>query len=128
MERCLKVKTRLNGAPSYDANRHVLTITGATDASSQVWGVLIRGSFGAFFVFTAPADFTKEWYNAHNNVKDTLALHEVRKLATTIHPSCLTGSTTVVDIDSKAMHNAFKKRRLRNVHMHVLTISSCGFI
>ena len=128
MERCLKVKTRLNGTPWYDATRHVLTITGATDASCQIWGGLIRGPFGAFFVFTAAAEFPTEWYNAHNYLKVTFALHEVRKLATTIHPSCLTGSTTVVDVDSKAMHDIFKKMRLRNVQMHGLTTSSYGFM
>ena len=89
-------------------------------------GRLIRGSFGAFFVFTAAADF--EWYNAHDYLEDTFALHEVRKLATTIHPSCLTGSTTVVDVDNKAMHDAFEKRRLRNVQVHGLTTSFYGFM
>ena len=35
MERWAKVRTRLNGAPWYDVTRHVLTISGATDASCQ---------------------------------------------------------------------------------------------
>ena len=33
-----EVRTRVNGAPWYDAIRHVLTITGATDASSHARG------------------------------------------------------------------------------------------
>ena len=57
MERVLKVRSRLNGAPWYDATRHVLTISGATDASSQAWGGLIRGPFCAFSFFKAAADF-----------------------------------------------------------------------
>ena len=48
MERWLEVRSRLNGAPWYDATRHVLAISGATDASSQARGGLIRGLFGAF--------------------------------------------------------------------------------
>ena len=42
MERWLEMRTRLNGASWYDASRHVLTISGATIASSQAWGGLIR--------------------------------------------------------------------------------------
>ena len=77
MERWLEVRSRLNGAPWYDATRHVLTISGATDASSQAWGGLIRGPFGAFAVFEAAADFPAAWHNAHINVKETFTLHEV---------------------------------------------------
>ena len=51
------MRSRLNGAPRYDATRHVLTISGATDASSQAWGGLISGPFGAFSVFRAADDF-----------------------------------------------------------------------
>ena len=57
MERWLEVRTRLNGAPWYEATRYVLDISGATGASSQAWGGLIRGSFSAFSVFKAAADF-----------------------------------------------------------------------
>ena len=78
MERWLKVRSRLNGAPWYDATRHVLTISGATDASSQAWSGLIRGPFGAFPVFKAAADFPAAWHNAHTKVKDTFALHETQ--------------------------------------------------
>ena len=103
----------LNGAPLYDATRHVLTITGATDASSQVWGGLIRGLFGAFFVFKAAADFPAAWHNAHINVKETFALYEVLKLATTTHRG-------VVDVYNKMMHDTFKKGRSRNAQTHDL--------
>ena len=120
MERWLEVRSRLNGAPWYDATRHVLTISGATDVSSQAWGGLIRGSFGAFSVFKAAADFPAAWHNAHINVKETFALHEVLKLATTTHPGCLKGSTAVVDVDNKTMHDAFKKGRSRNTPTHDL--------
>ena len=73
MERWLEVRSRLNGAPWYDATRHVLTISGATDASSQAWGGLIRGPFGAFSVFKAAADFPAAWHNIHIKVKETFA-------------------------------------------------------
>ena len=96
MERWLEVRSRLNGAPWYDATRHVLTIAEATDASSQAWGGLIRGSFSAFSVFKAACDFPAAWHNAHINVKGTFTLHDVLKLATTTHPGCLKGSTAVI--------------------------------
>ena len=120
MEGWLEVRSRLNGAPWYDATRYVLTISGATDASSQAWGGLIRGPFGTFSVFKAAADFPAAWHNAHINVKETLALHEVLKLVTTTHPGCLKGSTAVVDVDNKPMHDAFKKGRSRNTQAHDL--------
>ena len=120
MERWLEVKTRLSGAPSYDATRHVLTITGATDASSQAWGGLIRGPFGAFFAFKVAADFSAERHNAHINIKETFALHEVLKLVTTTHQDCLKESTAVVDVDKKTMHDPFKKGRSRNAQTHDL--------
>ena len=120
MERWLEVRTRLNGAPWYDTTRHVLTISGATDASFQAWGGLIRGPFGAFFVFKAAVDFPAVWHNAHTNVNETFELHEVLKLATTTHPGCLKGNTTVVDVDNKTMHDAFEKGRSRNTQTHDL--------
>ena len=95
------MRSRLNGAPWYNATLHVLTISGATDASSQARGGLIRGPFGAFSAFKAAADFPAAWHNTHINVKETFALHEVAKLVTTIHPGGLKGSTAVVDVDHK---------------------------
>ena len=41
------------------------------------------------YLFRAAADFSVERHNAHINVKETFALHEVLKLATTTHPRCL---------------------------------------
>ena len=57
MERWLEVRSRLNGAPWYDVTRHVLTISGSTEASSQAWGGLSRVPFGVVSVFKAAADF-----------------------------------------------------------------------
>ena len=118
MERWLEARSRLNGAPWYDTTRHVLTISGATDASSQAWGGLIRGPFGAFSVFKAAIDSPAAWHNAHVKVKEAFAQHEVLKLATTTHPRCVKGSTAVVDVDNKTMHYAFKNRRSRNTQTH----------
>ena len=112
------MRSRLNGAPWYDATRHVLKISGATDASSQTRGSLIRGPFGAFSVFKATADFPAVWHNAHINAKETFALHEVPKLVTTTHPGCLKRSTAVVDVDHKPIHDTFKKGRSRNTQTH----------
>ena len=52
------------------------------------------------------------------DIKETFALHEVLKLATTTHPGCLKGSTAVVDVDNKKMHDAFKRGRSRNTLTH----------
>ena len=113
------MRTRLNGAPWYDPTRHVLTITGVTDASSQSWSGLIRRPFGAFSVFKATADVPTAFHNAHINVKETLlVLQEVLNLATTTHPGYLKGSTAVVNVDDKTMHDGFKKRRSRTAQTH----------
>ena len=71
-------------------------------------------------LFRAAADFSAERYNAHIKVKETFALNEVLKLATTIHPSFLKGITTVEDADNKAMHGACKKERSQNAQTHYL--------
>ena len=65
MEKCIEVRTRLDRAPWYDATRHILAITEATDVSSQARGGLMRGPFGAFSVFRAAADFPVEWHNTY---------------------------------------------------------------
>ena len=75
MERWLEARTRLNGAPWYDAIRHVLTIKGTANPSSQAWGGLIRGPFDAISVFKAVADIPVACHNAHINVKESFALH-----------------------------------------------------
>ena len=114
------MRTRLNRAPWHDATRRVPTITGPTDASPQAWGGLIRRPFGTVSLFRAAADVLAERYNAHINVKETFALHEVLKPATTTHPSYLKESTAVNDVDNKAMHDACKKERSRNAQTHDL--------
>ena len=116
----IEVRTRLNRVPWHDATRHVLTITGATDASSQAWGGLIREPFGTVSLFRAATEFPAERYNAHINVEETFALHEVLKLATMTHSGCLKESTAVDDADNKAMHDACKKERSRNAKTHDL--------
>ena len=120
MQRWLRGRTRLNGAPWYDATRHVLTITGAMDASSQACGGLTREPFGSFSVFQVATDFPAAWHNTHINTKEKFELHEVLKLATTTHLACLKGSTAVVDIDNKTMHDAFKNGLSCNAHTHDL--------
>ena len=101
MEKWFEVRTRLNGVPWFDSTRHVLTITGVIDASFQASGGMIRAPVGAFSIFRAAADFPAAWHNAHINVKETFALHEILKLETTTHPGCLKGSTAVVDVNNK---------------------------
>ena len=116
----LQVRIRLNRAPWHGTTRHVPTITGATTASSQAWGSLIRGPFGTVFLSRAAADAPEERYNAHISVKKTFALYEIIKLATPTHPGCLKGSTAVDNAGNKAMHDACKKERSRNAQTHDL--------
>ena len=37
-----EVRHRMNGASWYDATYHSIKLTGATDASSSVWGGIVR--------------------------------------------------------------------------------------
>ena len=117
---CSVMRARLNRAPWHDVIRHVPIITGATDASPQAWSSLIRRPFGTVSLFRAAADFSAEWYNAYINLKETFALHEVLKLATTTNSSFLKGSTAADDADNEAMHDACKKERPRNAQTHDL--------
>ena len=65
--------------------------------------------------------FRQSGTKAHINVRETFALQEVLKPATTTHPGCLKGSTTtVVEVDNKAMHDVLKKRHSRNVPIYDL--------
>ena len=118
----LEVRTRQNRTPWHDATRQVPTIIGATDTSPQAWGGLAMRPFGTVSLSRAAADFLTERYNAHINVKETFALHEVLKLiATMTHPGCLKGSTVVDDADNKAMHDACKKECSQNAQSHDLS-------
>ena len=116
----LEVMTQLNRGPWHDTNGNISTIAGASDASPQALGGLIRRPFGTVFLFRAASDLSAERYNAHVNVKETFALHKVLKLAATTHPSCLKGSTAVDDVDNEAMHDACKKERPRNAQTYDL--------
>ena len=74
----------------------------------------MKGPFGMVSVFRAAAVFLAvEWYNAIINLMEAFALHDVLKLATMTLPGCLKGSTAAVDVDNKAMHDAFTKGRSR---------------
>ena len=65
IKRWLEVKTRLNGAPWCDATVHVLTITGATNASSQARDGLTRAVRRVFCFQSScrfPGRMTKRTY------------------------------------------------------------------
>ena len=117
-ERWIEVGIRLHRAPWYDATPHVLTISVGTDASSQAWGGLIKETVRSVFCFQSscrlPGGIVQRKYYA----KETFALHEVLKLATTTHQGYLKGSTAVVDVNNKTMHDAFKKGCSWNMQTH----------
>ena len=81
MEQWLAVGKRMNGAFGYDPTHHSIAITGATDASSQGWGGVVRSPLlVSAKVFRATADFPPDLAQVHINIKETFALHEVLRL------------------------------------------------
>lgn len=56
----LEVRKRFSGASWYRAEHKMLTLTGATDASSSGWGGLIR-SVGYDVLNKARVDFHQTW-------------------------------------------------------------------
>ena len=85
-------------------------------------GAARLGDRSAGFLFSKqlPTFRQTEWYKAYINVRETFALQEVLKLATTTHPGCLKGSTTVAEVDNEAMHDVLKKRRSRTAQIYDL--------
>ena len=103
----LEFRRSINGSPWYSAAHRMLTLTGATDASSEAWGGPIKAP--GFPNVSAMYDFPEEWTNRHFNVQEAYALLEALKLFCKEKPQQLAGTRTVVDVDSKTLYLAFKK-------------------
>ena len=94
----------------------MLTLTGATGASSEAWGGLIRAPGSPDF--SAMGDILEEGASRHINVQETYALLETLKLFCEEKPRQLAGTRTVVDVDIKTLYYAIKKGNTRNSTMH----------
>lgn len=106
----------MNGSPWYGAAHHVVTLTGATDASSEAWGGVFRAP--GLEAFQAMGDFPEEWASSHINVQEAYALLETLKLFCKERPGQLSGTRTLVDVDNKTLYYAFKKGRAKDSRMH----------
>ena len=120
-DRWLEVRARMNGATWFQAQHRVLSVSGATDASSSGWGGVMRGPDQA--LLEAAADFPDEWVEAHINEKEAYALLETIRLFSMARPSQIQGSTVVVDVDNQTVFYAFRKGKSPNARMHEVITS-----
>lgn len=118
--RWLEVRERMNGAPWYKASHQLLSLTGATDASSSGWGGVTRGPDG--IPFEAAADFPADWVWTHINEKEGYALLESLKLCTVQRPLQILGSTVVIDVDNTTLFHAFRKGSSKSDTLHNIIV------
>ena len=98
----------MNGASWYDPTHHSIAITGATDALSQEWGGAVRSPRVSAKVFRTAADFPPDLAQAHINIKETFALHEVLLLLVDDRSRYLRGSTATIDVDNTTVFYSFR--------------------
>ena len=116
MKMWLELRLHLNGAPWSKAFHQVLSVTGATDASSSGWGGVMRGPSGV--AFKAAGGFPGEMASEHINVKEAYALLESLQLYCKTQPLEIKGSTAVVDAANMTVFHAFSKGRSKNAQLH----------
>ena len=116
--RQVEVRRSINESPWYRAAHRILTLTGATDASSEAWGGLIRAPGSPDF--SAMGDFSEKWASRHINVQEAYALLETLKLFCKEKSRQLADTRTIVGVDSKTLCYAFKKENARNSMMHAI--------
>lgn len=120
LEKWLEVRKRFNGASWYRAEHKLLTLTGATDASSSGWGGLIHSP--GCDVFRAGGDFPPDVANHHINLQEGYALQQTLQMYCADFSDRIAGSTLVSDIDNKVFHDSFKRGRAKNTLMHGMII------
>ena len=116
----LEVRQRFNGASWYRAEHKMVTLTGATDASSSGWGGLIRNPGRE--VFRAGGDFPVDMASTHINLQEGYALQQTLEMYCADHSAQIAGSTLVSDIDNKVFHDSFKRGRAKNTLMHGMIV------
>lgn len=120
-DKWLEVRARMNGATWVQAQHRLLSVSGATDASSSGWGGVMRGPDQN--PFEAAADFPDDWVGAHINEKEAYALLETIRLFSRARPSQIQGSTVVVDVDNQSVFYAFREGKSGNTRMHEVNTS-----
>ena len=98
----------------------MVTVTGATDASSGGWGSLIRNPGRE--VFRAGADLLVELASTHINLQEAYALQQTLEMYCADHSAQIAGSTLVSDIDNKVFHDSFKRGRAKDTLMHKMIV------
>ena len=120
IEQWISVRKHMNGASWYDPTHRSIDITGATDASSQEWGGVVRSPRVYANVFRAVADFPPDIAQAHINIKETFALHEVLRLLADDQSRYLRGSTVTIDVDNTTVFHSFRNGHAKDARMHHL--------
>lgn len=112
----LLVRARFNGASWYRAEHKMLSLTGASDASSSGWGGLVRSP--GCPVYKAGGDFPPNIAKEHINIQEGYALQQTLGLFCGDHPQQVAGSTVLLDVDNKVLHDSLRRGRARNTLMH----------
>lgn len=60
-------------------------------------------------VCSAGGDFPVSFASEHINVEEGYALHQTLSLYSYDHPERIAGSTLIMDVDNKTLHDQFKK-------------------
>lgn len=116
----LELEPKTHQGPWFKARHFTAALTvGATDASSNAFGGVIRMPHG---LFEAGGDFPSDWLPRHINAKEMFALHEVLEQFCTIHPDALRRAQVVLDVDNQSVVHAFRRGRARDPQAHALLI------
>lgn len=122
MSKWLEVQQQFNGTSWYRAEHKIVSLTGASDASSTGWGGVIRSANDT--VFRAGGDFHLDVASKYINVQEGYALKQTLHLFCDDRPARVAGSTLlVVDVDNIVQHDAAKRGRLKNTMLHeIITV------
>lgn len=95
----LDVRSRMNGASSYDVAITPSPYHGVIDASSTRWWGVVPGPSDLKEVLRAAEDILATRVPSHINVKETFALYEVLRLLVKARLDFLRVSTITLDAD-----------------------------
>ena len=112
LQRWFEVRSQFNGASWYKAEHKTVSLT---EHRMRPGGLIRSVNQG---MFEAGGDFSPEFASEHINVQEGYALETTLQLFCTDHPERIAGSTLVVDVDNKVLHDCFKHGRARNTRMH----------
>ena len=88
--------------------------------SSQGWEGVVRSPRVSVKVIRAAANFPPDLAQAHVNIKETFALHEVLPLLVDDQSEYLRGSTATIGVDNTTMLYSVRNDRAKDERMHNL--------